>query len=103
GVGLPDGVGLPAPAASLSGTLYCEKSQRLALHWENGDFELWDTEHGRRCGRVVRLPWPVGWCVASPDEATIVTADRLPNLGTAGSWEALQKGFFATVRVWDAK
>lgn len=65
------------PKTSLGGILYLEKSQRLAIHWKNGDFELWDTERGSRLGQVERLPRRVGWCVASPDEAAILTADPM--------------------------
>src|SRR5262249_17877742 len=43
-------------------------------------------------GRAERLPRPVDWCVASPDQATIVTGDRI--------------GYFSgvpSIRCWDSK
>jgi len=91
-------------AESLRGILYCAKSCRLALHWEDGDFELWDTGRGRRLGRVQRLSRPIAWCVASPDEETILTGDRMPNpVRSATDREALNTGFIPKVSVWDAK
>src|SRR5262249_34464785 len=48
------------PASSLRAMVYCAKVGRLALHWDNGDFELWDTREARRLGQVMRLDRPVG-------------------------------------------
>lgn len=89
--------------ASLSGILYLEKSQRLAIYWKNGDFELWDTERGIRLGQVVRLPRRVGWCVASPDEATILTADALVDPYNSLDRDLWWKSFVPSIRIWDAK
>jgi hypothetical protein len=100
----PGAAGLPAPAASLRGTLFCEKSQRLVLHWEKGDFELWDTEQGCRVGRVERLSRPIDWCIASPDEATVLTGDRMPRWSKDDALKAqLDESFVPTVHVWDVK
>jgi WD40 repeat protein len=120
------GVGPLGPATSLRGILYCEKSHRLTLDWDNGNFELWDTEHGRRLGDVQRLLCPVGWCVASPNEATILTgdgtfwseADRapprlnapavgkpapMPTIRSEADRATLKVGFIPMVSIWDAK
>jgi WD40 repeat protein len=82
--------------------LYLEKAQRLALYWGNGDFELWDTEHGSRLGTVTRLPRPVGWCLASPDEATILTADRSVNPFDPVD-QKLTRSFVPSIAIWDTK
>jgi hypothetical protein len=95
--------GGPSPAASLSGTLYLKKSHRLALYWENGDFELWDTELGRRLGQVERLPRRVGWCVASPDEATILAADPMVDPFNSLDRNLWWKSFVPSISIWDAK
>lgn len=89
--------------ASLGGFLYLEKSQRLAIHWKNGDFELWDTKNGNRLGQVERLPRRVGWCVASPDEATILTADALVDPYNLSDRDLWWKSFVPSIRIWDAK
>jgi WD40 repeat protein len=92
---LASGKGLPAPCESLGGTLFCEKAQRLALYWKNGDFELWDTDRGYRIGDVKRLPRPISWCVASLSQRTIISGDELVYAG--------KDSFVGTVSVWDAK
>ena len=93
----------PRPKASLGGVLYLEKAQRLAIYWKNGDFELWDTEHGHRLDRVERLPRRVGWCVASPDEATILTADSMVDIYNSVDRHLWWKRFVPSIRIWDAK
>lgn len=93
----PAGASPLSVAASLRGTLFCEKGDRLALHWATGDFEVWDTEKGQRLGKVERLPHAAAWCVASPDETTIVGGDRLPQVGENAD------DFIASVTVWDAR
>lgn len=95
-----DGLG---PAASLRGTLCLEKPHRLALHWENGDFELWDTERGHRLGRVDRLPRQVGWCIGSPDEATILAADQMLFPFNPADRNLWWKRFVPYISIWDAK
>ena len=100
----PGGAGPLGPAAALRGTAYLEKTRRLALHWDNGDFELWDTEHGRRLGPVARLPRPAACCVASPDQATLLTGDRMPEVSNEDDLKAQVDGtFVATVSAWDAQ
>jgi WD40 repeat protein len=89
--------------ASLRGTLYSEKFHRLVLDWDNGDVEWWDTERGERVGQVEHLPRQVGWCVASPDEATVLSGDRLPNTGGLADVQAQARGFLATISIWDIK
>src|SRR5690242_4184845 len=76
---LGTGGGLPGLAVELAGIQFLESAQRLALYWHDGGLEFWDTDAGKRLGNVRRLPRPVGWCVASPDGATIATGDRLPS------------------------
>ena len=100
----PAAAGPLGPAAALRGTAYLDKTHRLALHWNNGDFELWDTQRGQRLGPIERLPRPVGWCVASPDQATLLTGDRLPDvLNNHQDLKAQVNGtFVATMTVWDA-
>jgi hypothetical protein len=83
--------------------LYLEKPRRLALHWRSGEFEVWDTQYGRRLGRVERLSRPACWCVASPDESAILTADQMPDVRIPGDAKILREGFIATTTVWDAK
>jgi WD40 repeat protein len=46
----------------------------------------------------------VGWCLASPDEAIIVTADQMPDVSNGDDLKALVTGsFVATISVWDAR
>jgi WD40 repeat protein len=93
----------PRTVKSLRGILYLEKSRRLAIYWGKGDFELWDTENGSRLGPVTRLPRPVGWCFASPDESTILTADRWVDPFDAADQKLTGKRFVPSLALWDAK
>src|SRR5262249_45652263 len=97
------GNGLPAPLAELRGTVYCEQARRLALYWENGDFELWDTEQGTRLGEVVRLARPAAWCVASPDETSLLTGDRMVKATGSSDLELVEGKFIPSLDVWDTK
>jgi WD40 repeat protein len=108
----PAGGSGPAASASnarlgsvefLRGILFLAKSHRIALHWENGDFEIWDTERGRRVGGVERFARPAGFCLSSPDEATILTGDHLPSTSSVADLEAQRSGFIPMVTVWDAR
>jgi hypothetical protein len=90
-------------ASRLRGLLIFEKSRRMAVHWDNGLFELWDTEGGRRLGRQ-QMPRPIAWCVTSPDQETIVSGDTMYVAGEHRPAEAgLKHPFVPTVCVWDAK
>jgi WD40 repeat protein len=70
---------------------------------ENGDFELWDTERGLRLRGVQRLSMPIRWCIASPDENTILTGDVMLTGEGRIDRDELIAGFTPTVVVWDAK
>lgn len=91
------------PKTSLGGILYLEKSKRLAIYWKNGDFELWDTEQGGRLGRVEKLPRRVGWCVASPDEKVILTADAMAEHLNPLDQHLTGKEFVPSITIWDTK
>lgn len=97
------------PAKSLDKMLYLEKAHRLVMTWDNRRFEIWDTQHGRRLGRVERLARRTAWIVGSPDEATILVADRMPFASpldpeqVKADSKVMRAGFIPSVSVWDAK
>jgi WD40 repeat protein len=78
-------------------------SRKVQLHWENGDFERWDTEQGHRLGRVERLPRRAGWCIGSPDEATILAADRMVDPSNSADRKLWWKSFVPSISIWDTK
>ncbi len=89
------------PAQSLTGFLFCDKASRAVFCWEEGGFEIWDTDIGQRLGDRRNLPRPVDWCLSSSDQTVIVTADRLlPNRSQDGR---SAKDALPTIRIWDAK
>ena len=97
------GDGKIGSADFLSGTLYLKKARRLALYWKNGGFELWDTAQGHRLREVDRLRRPVGWCITSPDEASIVTGDRMVDPFNPDDRKLWWKEFVPSIAVWDTR
>ncbi len=90
------------PPSTLRGSLHLEKAGRLALYWENGDFELWDTEQVCRLGPVSRLSRPVGSCIASPNEQAILTFDQMAEYPPMeGDLELRTREYTPVVHIWD--
>jgi WD40 repeat protein len=73
------------------------------LYWDNGEIEFWNTAEGCSLGDRTQLPRHVGWCIASPDEATILTGDQMPDLQQRDFSVQLDGLFVPTIRIWDVK
>jgi WD40 repeat protein len=99
---LPTGEIALGPADSFR-FLYLAKAHRLVLPWENGDFEIWDTQHAERLV-FEHLSRPAAWCLASSDEDIVVTGNRMPNMSDyLDSQAQLHGSFVPSIRIWDAK
>jgi WD40 repeat protein len=90
------------PTSTLRGLIFLDKTKRLVLHWENGDFQIWDTTQGRRLDGVRPRPRNTAWFVPSPDQCTILTADCMPGLSSADIQLQIS-GFVPHVEIWDVR
>jgi WD40 repeat protein len=82
--------------SQLGGITYLAKVNRLVLFWQNDDLDMWDTEHGSRLRFVKGGSVPIAWCVASPEQNSVLTGDDIRLVSKDAQ-------FVPSIRLWDSR